>query len=161
MNLANGRHSAKQKNILLISGIVLLVVAVLGYWYWKNQRKQTVDTHAIEDGEEEKIFRLVPVGGNPHYPRETVSAQIEITEADTPATVFPLKLGSKGREVEQLQIYLMKREGGFTHEQISGELDEYTLRRMKELIHRDQMSEQNFYKRQIDQERTYKYQSAC
>ena len=108
------------------------------------------------EGEAEKIFRLVP-----DYPKQTLPVEVEARQADTPATVFPLKLGSKGREVEQLQIYLMKREGGFTHEQLSGELDEYTLRRMKELIHRDQMSEQNFYKREINQERTYKYQAAC
>ena len=40
----------KQKNILLISGMVLLVVAVLGYWYWKKQQTKLSDDHGIEDG---------------------------------------------------------------------------------------------------------------
>ncbi len=52
-----------QKNILLISAVVLVVLAALGYWYWRTvQRKKSMVS--LTEGEEllsepSRIVRLV------------------------------------------------------------------------------------------------------
>ncbi len=161
-----------KKQIIWIAAALSVVIAATAYYFYvlkprrENQlggNPQTPETDSLTDSDDydDKIIRLVP---NPDSMFASYIEKILTAIENDPATIknpFPLKLGSTGRQVEQLQIYLMKKSGGFPPEKLNGIFDKYTLEKLLKHCGRDQMSEQNFYKREIDQERTYKFKDAC
>lgn len=144
-----------------IVALIVLALIVAVCWYIRHKRKQASVTPLgasstqalpeVTDASAEQASSAF--SGNPGVTQIRSNVQPE-QEAQP---IFPLKLGSQGKEVEQLQIYLMKKAGGFTADNLHGELDQFTLHKMEKHLGRNQMSERNFKKRKIDQERTYKY----
>ena len=166
----------KNQKIALIVSAIVLISAVAAYFLYRNRKKEAriiafPPLREAADGQDDgrnsdrRPGNRNPVeessDRSPHDRNPNEEADEENIIPIQPESPFPLKLGSQGKEVEQLQIYLMKNSGGFDANQLDGFFGHYTLEKLKKHCHRDQMSERNFYKRKINKERTYKYQLSC
>lgn len=161
--------SKKQRNILIVAGISLIVLAVVGYLLYRRHQKRkalaVADSQPAEDFDD-KIIRLIPAFDA--Y-KERIEQALTNPSGPRPRWMppkgkiasFPLKTGKEGREVLQLQIYLNDTFGGFAPEQLTGVFDAHTQKRLEMCLYRDQMSERNFYKRGIDQIDVSQTKAAC
>jgi len=98
--------------------------------------------------EEKKQVASSPQGENPN-PK---SAPLPV------ANMFPLQLGSKGKQVERLQVWLMRNYGGVGI--ISKEFDQKTLEMVRKYLKTDTVDETTYQKMKMDKpvhEQTRKY----
>ncbi|MGB3548321.1 MAG: hypothetical protein WBA17_15215 [Saprospiraceae bacterium] len=159
---------------LIFIGLVLLAVGV--YLYYRRSPKvytpvagnpaggpKSKNDPALEityespeaDGRADSNFTgEAPVAGNP-VAGNPVAGNLE-SEKTTGrrvhgghSAVFPLKKGSSGEQVRQLQTYILKEFGGMEADNINGHFDAHTEHMLHTHLNRKTMSEKNFYKRSI------------
>lgn len=92
------------KKVYVVLGITLgaLSLAGLGYWYFKNKRE---DVNELEESNipEHKVEETsIPAIQQP---------KISAPKTSTPTSKFPIKYGSKGELVKQIQTELIKKYG--------------------------------------------------
>lgn len=132
----------KQKTNLFI---ILVAVAVIIYWYSVRRRNiRNKSNNASDAASYEAEPNTSNFVGAPELKEVKKAVKNEI-----PSSNFPLKIGSTGKEVRQLQVYLLKHHGGMTNEDLHGNFDEKTERLLERHLNRKTISEQNFHKRNI------------
>ncbi|QRM89519.1 hypothetical protein FG167_09845 [Lacinutrix sp. WUR7] len=144
------------KGFLIAGG--LLGLGLLSYLFFREKEETTVDAEftIVEDTKPNKTERTVAV--KKAIPivklKPIVSAQKEtkVVAIDTkvltePNDDFPLKLGSKGKRVEQLQVYLLKNYGAAGI--VTDEFNAITNERVLKFLKVDKITEQLFEERDI------------
>lgn len=63
-----------------------------------------------------------------------------------PEGIFPLKKGKSGKEVKQLQVYILKKYGVSLPQEVMGQWDDVTDCIVKRVMNKDSVSE-NFYRK--------------
>ncbi len=158
-----------EKNInkrLIVAG-GLLSLGVLGYLFFR-ERKETRDDTALSIIEE--IKPILTKDSAPEQKERIVSEEKEKPEVsiiekkpeivkvpkvpEKPNDNFPLKLGSKGERVKQLQVYLLRHHGaaGLVHDVFDELIQERVLRFFKVNV----VSEKLFQDRDMDRSKTKK-----
>jgi len=134
-------------------------VTALACWYY-NRNAQAEPTAAEEQvkapapskkpGEEQKQR-----SGKVRNPKNRGKDKLEIRPPDSgyypaqpSADEFPLRLGSKGKRVERLQVYLL-RKFGWT-KVVDGVLDQQTLGQLKRFLKVDAVSQKLYHKLGLD-----------
>ena len=128
-------------------------LGLLGYLFFREKEETTVDKEftIVEDSKPNKaeepaiikkevsIIKMQPI-----IPEEKVKKAINIKPKvlTEPNDVFPLKLGSKGVRVYQLQVYLLKNHG--TSGLVTNEFDNVTKERVLRFLKVKEVSEQLF-----------------
>ena len=154
---------------LIFIGLVLLAVGV--YLYYRRSPKvyssvagtpvggpkpkndpalEITDGLPEADGRADSNFTgEAPVAGNPvaGNPESEKTAGRRVHGGHS--AVFPLKKGSSGEQVRQLQTYILKEFGGMEADNINGHFDAHTEHMLHTHLNRKTMSEKNFYKRSI------------
>ncbi len=90
-----------QKKILLIT-VIVLAAAVIGWIVYDSRRKKAA-TPAASNGAGDTAVDPNPLS--------TLSALAGKMFSNCPSDSFPLKKGSCGKRVEQMQVWLLKKKG--------------------------------------------------
>lgn len=144
------------KGFLIAGG--LLGLGLLGYLFFREKEETTVDAEftIIEDTKPVKTERPVSVKKEvavvklkPIIPvkEEKKVGAIKTEVLPEPNDDFPLKLGSKGKRVEQLQVYLLKNYGAAGI--VTDEFNKITNERVLRFLKVDEITEQLFQERDI------------
>lgn len=144
------------KGFLIAGG--LLGLGLLGYLFFREKEETTVDAEftIIEDTKPVKTERPVSVKKEvavvklkPIVPvkKETKVVAVKTEVLPEPNDDFPLKLGSKGKRVEQLQVYLLKNYG--TAGIVTDEFNTITNERILKFLKVDKITEKLFQERDI------------
>lgn len=106
-----------------IVALIVLALIVAVCWYIRHKKKQARATPLGAPDATLALLDRVFTHASPEQASSAFSGNPGVTQIRSDAQpeqeaqqvqTFPLKLGSQGKEVEQLQIYLMKKAGGFT-----------------------------------------------
>lgn len=141
----------KQK-LLVGSGILAALILVgLGIRYFLKKRKKTQVALEVEGKRSEPD------------PKEEGEEELEETnKTDTNeeanfsgGDAFPLKVGSQGKEVEQLQLWLLKNHGIQTN--LSGIFDHPTENALMRTLETSELTADLYKKHRISDHKTFKH----
>ncbi len=120
----------------VIIGVLIIAVAVTAFFIIRKKIKDKKEEEALKNqtSTDPAVNPVAPIAGAPNPTRST--------------SVFPLKKGSKGTEVRQLQMYLLK-EYGFPGA-IDGDYGPQTDAFIVKYLMRNSISEDFFKKSGMD-----------
>ena len=144
------------KGFLIAGG--LLGLGLLGYLFFREKEETTVDAEFTIVEEAKPVKRDCPVIVNkevaivklkPIIPtqKEKKAVVVKTEVLPEPTDDFPLKLGSKGKRVEQLQVYLLKNYGAAGI--VTDEFNTITYERVLKFLKVNEITEQLFQERDI------------
>lgn len=144
------------KGLMITGG--LLGIGLLGYLFFREKEETTVDAEftIVEDvkpAQKEKVqpikkeVQVVKVKPSVPIKKEVKTVKIMTEVLPEPNDDFPLKLGSKGKRVEQLQVYLLKNYGAAGI--VTNEFNTITHERVLKFLRVKEITEQLFEERDI------------
>ncbi len=120
----------------LFIGLAILAIGIIIWYFTSNSKK-------------EKTSNFVPEEKSEVKPQP---------EKVTPPETFPLRLGIKGKEAEQLQIFLLRNYGaGFPDYGVNGEITPETVDNMIKFLNTPTLSKAKFMDHRMNDLRTAKY----
>ncbi len=125
----------KHKKIAIIVGIIILLVAL--YFWWKKRQEPQEATDVTP-----------PASG-----ADSVQPTVTQTKSSSKKSPFPLKAGSSGHEVKQLQAYLLKQGAQFPLYGVDGNWGKNsteTTNNVKKILNVSEVSEGLFKKLSMD-----------
>jgi hypothetical protein len=133
------------KGLMVAGG--LLSLGILGYLFFREKEEKTVD-----EADFTVIQQAKPVQNKQEAPVAVVvkkSQPIDKEEKPVqPDDNFPLKLGSKGKRVEQLQVHLLRNYGSAGI--VTDDFDKVTEQRVQKFLKVNTVSETLFNELQMD-----------
>lgn len=134
------KMNSKQKIQVGLTIGLLIGIGVLQYQLSKSKKNKELDIQNDIPIDIAKSQVVVPPK------KKEVTTAAPVATVKKVATVFPLKLGSTGTEVTQLQVYLLKQHGWA--EVTMGTYDEPTAKRVLQFLKVNQI-EESLYKQLI------------
>ena len=130
------------KGLLIAGG--LLGLGILGFLLFREKEEQ------IEDAEftvvEEPKPKSKPIQKETTEPQTVIKTKNPVIKPEITVTkpddAFPLRLGSKGERIRQLQVYLLRNHGGAGI--VTDEFDTITEERVKRLLRVNSIDEKLF-----------------
>ena len=144
------------KGLMIAGG--LLGIGLLGYLFFREKEETTEDAEftIVENvkparkeqsqplKKEIQVVKIKPIAPEKKEKKAVVVKNEVLAE---PNDDFPLKLGSKGKRVEQLQVYLLKNYGAAGI--VTNEFNTITHERVLKFLKVDEITEQLFEERDI------------
>lgn len=150
-----------KKQILITSGVVAGLIGLGALAYYLNRKNQMdipgqTKKKASEKPEAKTIVKdALPINpkkqkADPVQEKSPTQQQVskEQVQPTPKADEFPLRLGSKGKRVERLQVWLM-RNYGWTGK-VSGEFDKATEEKLLKHLKSAKLDEATYQKYQMD-----------
>ncbi|WP_299459076.1 hypothetical protein [uncultured Microscilla sp.] len=124
-----------KKKLMIGAGILgAIALLILGVYFMNKRKKKIQIEYSTGELDEQTEDR-------------------EQTSVDE-ASPFPLSAGSKGKEVEQLQLYLLRKHG--LESKYDGVFDQITQDNVKRALTTEQVSQEVFKEKRMSDYKTFK-----
>lgn len=113
---SNRKRTKQQKKKIIVTSVAVGAAGILGYFGWKylenkKEAKKTNDIDAVIKNMSSTYSTSTIVNNPPKPKTTTTSIKTNSTSSTTSSDGFPLKKGSKGNNVKQLQDALLAKYG--------------------------------------------------
>lgn len=141
----------KQKLLIGGASLAAVILIALGIRYFVKKKKTNQLPIAKDDSQKPGVEKDTT---NPSEANTTDDKDSFAREEKKDSSVFPLQVGSQGKEVEQLQLWLLKNHGIQTN--LSGVFDHTTENALMRALERQELSESEYKKYRLSDFKTFK-----